>query len=38
MSLVERVERCYREEDWDALAGLYADDVLLDVHVPSWRW
>ena len=37
-TLAERVEPCYQEADWDALARCYAPDVILDVHVPSWRF
>ena len=37
-TLAQHVERCYRTEDWDGLAEIYATDVLLDVHVPLWRF
>lgn len=37
-TLAERVERCYRTADWDGLRNIYTPDVLLDVHVPEWRF
>ena len=37
-ALAQHVERCYRTEDWDGLAEIYAPEVLLDVHVPLWRF
>src|SRR6266567_5455437 len=37
-TLAQHAERCYQTEDWDDLAAIYAPDVLLDVHVPSWRF
>jgi len=37
-TLAQHVERCYRTQDWDGLARIYAPDVVLDVHVPMWRF
>lgn len=37
-ALVEQVERCYRAGDFEGLAVIYEPDVILDVHVPSWRF
>lgn len=36
--LGQRIERCFREGDWDTLREVYAPDVLLDGHVPEWRF
>ena len=33
----EKFRRCVEELDFDALAGLYADDAVLDVTVGPWR-
>jgi hypothetical protein len=37
-TLAERIEHCYRNEDWTPMADIYKPDVLLDVHVPQWRF
>lgn len=37
-ALAERIERCYHSKDWTPMADIYKADVLLDVHVPQWRF
>lgn len=37
-NLADTARRCYESMDWDGLTALYAPDVLLDMHPPSWRY
>lgn len=37
-ALVDTFVRCVEPGKMDALADLYASDVLLDAHVPNWRF
>lgn len=37
-TLIDEIDRIYRNADYDNLAGIYTPDVVLDAHVPSWRF
>jgi len=37
-TLTDRVEQAIQDLDLDPIRDLYHDDVVLDVHVPTWRF
>lgn len=37
-TLAQRLEQIYIDEAWDQLSEAYSPEVLLDVHVPQWRF
>ncbi len=38
MDIAAELERCYRTRDVEGMRAAYADDVVLDAHVPGWRF
>jgi hypothetical protein len=37
-TVAERLVDAMRDADWEAIAGTYAADVLLDMNLPTWRF
>lgn len=37
-NVADRLVDAMRDADWDAIAAMYAPDVLLDMNLPTWRF